>query len=604
MFVITTLFTTLCLSTQANGQVITFGKSSIATSQVDEQVITFGESSIATSQVAGTKFSYKLKVYNNSIYTVSVNFMNFTESPEFIQDITPSIETIAPNNSAEYTLTGVFPEGVGTHSKEITAFWTDVDNNSRFGQATVTFSVITKVADPVLPPAVPTNVVATNPTVNSCLLSWTNCDGATAYRVYNYGGTYITNTTNSYITITDLLPNTQYGFKVTSYNGVESNFSSIAYVATLPDNTPPTAPTNLSFGSVNATNFTVNWSASTDNDKVAGYEVVCNGVTTRTTVATCTFSSASPLTIYNIKVRAYDRSNNYSPYAFINVATAPSASTVISGPSTVCSTTSSFSIPNLPQGVSIIWTTSSNISIVGSNSSTTLTAQPATTTTSGSGTISATLTLNGQTFPIPPVSVWVGKPTTPTSIGNMYSGKVLGSDGDYTFYTTTPASSYSWSVSGGTITDGQNTHTIIVHTIKNTSSIKKYFTIGVKTVNGCGYSPYFVLNGYVSGISGPVQAPSNKTIPSNTIFPNPSNDEIHISLNRLKEDFNTLKANNIETSGPTTISIYDGNGKLAIQQVIKESEVTIPTSTLANGWYIVHISYSGNTYSAILQIQH
>ena len=52
------------------------------------------------------------------------------------------------------------------------------------------------------------------------------------------------------------------------------------------DKKPPSTPTNLQAGSATTTGFTVNWTASTDNHGVAGYDVSLNGAPAGTTTAT------------------------------------------------------------------------------------------------------------------------------------------------------------------------------------------------------------------------------------------------------------------------------------------------------------------------------
>ena len=91
-----------------------------------------------------------------------------------------------------------------------------------------------------------------------------------------------------------------------------------AYSVAPPDTTPPTVPANVlaSRGTYPGigTGTTLNWSASTDNFGVAGYEVTINGqlFTTTTTNQRISVPNATVTTTYG--VRAVDRFGNYSAY--------------------------------------------------------------------------------------------------------------------------------------------------------------------------------------------------------------------------------------------------------------------------------------------------
>src|SRR4051812_46964334 len=52
------------------------------------------------------------------------------------------------------------------------------------------------------------------------------------------------------------------------------------------DKKPPTTPTTLSVSGVTTTGFSLNWAASTDNRKVAGYDLFLNGAAAGTSTTT------------------------------------------------------------------------------------------------------------------------------------------------------------------------------------------------------------------------------------------------------------------------------------------------------------------------------
>lgn len=83
-----------------------------------------------------------------------------------------------------------------------------------------------------------------------------------------------------------------------------------------PDKTPPTAPTSLSGGPVNATQIRLYWNASSDDASgVAGYKIYRNGNevgSTQEPTYSFTDTGLKATTYYNYAVRAYDNAGNLS----------------------------------------------------------------------------------------------------------------------------------------------------------------------------------------------------------------------------------------------------------------------------------------------------
>ena len=75
----------------------------------------------------------------------------------------------------------------------------------------------------------------------------------------------------------------------------------------------PTVPTNLASTEKTETTITLNWTASTDNVSVTGYEIWRNGVKLGTTASTSyTNTGLSPATAYSYSIKAYDAAGNIS----------------------------------------------------------------------------------------------------------------------------------------------------------------------------------------------------------------------------------------------------------------------------------------------------
>jgi hypothetical protein len=91
------------------------------------------------------------------------------------------------------------------------------------------------------------------------------------------------------------------------------------------DTIAPSAPTGLTAGATNSTTVTLSWSASSDNEGVAGYDVIRNGSTIATVSGpgtTYTDASAQPDTTYTYAVSARDQAGNVSgPSGSVSVTT-------------------------------------------------------------------------------------------------------------------------------------------------------------------------------------------------------------------------------------------------------------------------------------------
>ncbi|WP_010136641.1 endonuclease [Ochrovirga pacifica] len=88
------------------------------------------------------------------------------------------------------------------------------------------------------------------------------------------------------------------------------------------DTQAPTAPTNLSIGTITANSIVLNWSAATDNTAVTGYEVYQNSALVQTTTMTQhTAAGLTANTSYSFYVVATDAANNKSNSSAVIQAT-------------------------------------------------------------------------------------------------------------------------------------------------------------------------------------------------------------------------------------------------------------------------------------------
>jgi chitodextrinase len=222
-------------------------------------------------------------------------------------------------------------------------------------------------------PAAPTGLSSNSLTQTSFNLSWTASSdnvGVTGYDVYQ-NGTKIFTVTGTTASIVGLTASTTYAMKVSAKDaaGNSSPYSATLNVTTLDavvvDTQPPTIPQNLASDNITQTSFTLNWTASTDNVGVTGYDVYQNSLlVTTVAVATANITGLTGSTTYALAVRAKDASGNISGSSLpLNVTTLDIVVPDTEKPSVPTSLTSD----NITEtGFTLSWTASSdNIGVVG-----------------------------------------------------------------------------------------------------------------------------------------------------------------------------------------------------------------------------------------------
>jgi hypothetical protein len=188
----------------------------------------------------------------------------------------------------------------------------------------------------------------------------------------------------------------------------------------------------------------------------------------------------------------------------------------ITGPFLICSSGSTYTIPNLPSGHTITWVPGpylTRTSPPGSN--------PCTFTSNGNGSsyIGATISSDcGVNFPLVNLPVWAGKfestsvsgqsGVCPNSIYN-YTAQVPG--GHQSSY------SYSWTYPSNWMKNNQYQNTVTLQTPMYNPA---YGTVRVSITNSCG----------TSGYSGLTVYPGGGCRTYFTIYPNPASDNLTITM--------------------------------------------------------------------------
>ncbi|WP_299016586.1 endonuclease [uncultured Polaribacter sp.] len=166
-------------------------------------------------------------------------------------------------------------------------------------------------------PTVPTNVVISNISFTSFDVSWTastDNEAVTGYDVF-VNGTLTQQITTNNTTITNLEPNTNYAITILAKDLVnnKSALSTAVNGRTLEDTVAPSAPTNVVSSNISDTAFTISWTAATDNNEVASYDVYLNNqLDQNVTELTALISGLAATTTYTAHVIAKDTSGNVS----------------------------------------------------------------------------------------------------------------------------------------------------------------------------------------------------------------------------------------------------------------------------------------------------
>lgn len=178
-------------------------------------------------------------------------------------------------------------------------------------------------------PTAPTGLAASGVTQTSVNLSWTASTdnvGVTGYDVYR-NSTLYSSVTGTSASITGLTAATTYSFYVKAKDaaGNVSNASNTINVTTsaAADTQAPTAPTGLAASGVTQTSLTLNWTASTDNVGVTGYDVYRNSTLYSSVTGTsASITGLTAATTYSFYVKAKDAAGNISAASStINVTT-------------------------------------------------------------------------------------------------------------------------------------------------------------------------------------------------------------------------------------------------------------------------------------------
>lgn len=217
------------------------------------------------------------------------------------------------------------------------------------------------------PPTVPGSLLVSSVAFTSITLNWkpaSDNTGIKRYEIYMCGTKKASTSATSYI-CKSLTPGRTYNFTVKAFDiaGNCSSSSNTVYAGTVTDTSAPTVPYGLKTVSVKETEVSLVWSPSSDNVKVKGYEIYCDGKKAGTTSKTT----------YNCKKLIPGKSFKYIIKAVdtSGIQSAESASLVIT-------TSKDLKVPTVPgslkissvkgSSISLSWNTSTdNVKVEGYN---------------------------------------------------------------------------------------------------------------------------------------------------------------------------------------------------------------------------------------------
>jgi chitodextrinase/uncharacterized Ntn-hydrolase superfamily protein len=257
-------------------------------------------------------------------WTASTDDIGVTE-----YDIYEGAAVIGSSPTTSFNVTGLSPET----NYSFTVVAKDAAGNESPPSNAV--AITTDTPPDTEPPTAPTGLSASNTTMTSTDLSWTASTdnvGVTGYDVYE-GVAVIGSSATTSFNVTGLAPATNYSFTVVAKDaaGNESAASTPLGVTTLDDTESPTAPTNLVASNTTSTTTDLDWTASTDNVGVTGYDVY-EGVSVIGSAVATSFNVTGllPSTNYSFSVVAKDAAGNESAASNIeNITTLSGSSSTV-----------------------------------------------------------------------------------------------------------------------------------------------------------------------------------------------------------------------------------------------------------------------------------
>jgi hypothetical protein len=268
----------------------------------------------------------------------------------------------------------------------------------------------------------------------------------------------------------------------------------------------------------------------------------------------------------------------------------------------VCNGGTPITLLNIGTGVSVTWSTSSNMNIVSGQGSSSSIIKAASSSTSGAGTINATVSCPNTT--VAPVSVWVGSPTETgldmavrfgPSSNQLCWNVTLGVAVTNTNHSTQHVNDYVWNHSsfasyfvGYDVSFPYGNHGVSDFKVNNTAPTTARM-MSVLAKNTCGnslqYWEAFTALDCQGGVGGGKdRSPTTEEvqqIPEVTetlVYPVPANDKIIIEV--------------VTPSVLTSVVVYNSSSLKVLEMNSSDSKFSVPVINLSEGLYYLVIANS------------
>lgn len=265
------------------------------------------------------------------------------------------------------------------------------------------------------------------------------------------------------------------------------------------------------------------------------------------------------------------------------------ASTVgpISGPSSICTSNSTYTINNLPSGSSVNWTHTNNLSYVSGQGTANYTVNAISNSIGVPDTITATISNVSCQDVIIQKEVYL----SPNFSNFDIEVPVSPINGNYDFVVwasglPSQITNYNWTVSNGYIVS-QDLNEIIIHPTSCTLDPRQRpVTINVSANNSCGSASAYTFV--------PVDCDGGGINPL-SVQPNPANEYIDAEIIDIDPEIDNNKLQ-IKLFNYNSIPVYTGNSH--------QKSFRINTNKLPRGLYVLQVIHNGKVYSKQVLIEH
>lgn len=251
----------------------------------------------------------------------------------------------------------------------------------------------------------------------------------------------------------------------------------------------------------------------------------------------------------------------------------------ISGPQTVCTTNSVFTVQN-PFNYPVNWQVSSNLVKVSGDGTSSLTVKQVSGASPGTAWVKPVFITCGQPIEVPQKNIWVGKPDFPQPISGS-SELLVGSSGRYTVATPGAVGSAVWNVQPNweMYSSGPNGNGSAAIIIANSIGYK---IITVSTSNTCGSSStQKTVNGVTSCSS------------TMTVSPNPTKGDIVVNIVPPPGGCGGAALTMQTDASVNSIDVLDGNGTKVYSSVFTGELMELRGLDLKKGTYFLKVLYQG-----------